>query len=553
METRTYDDTMFRDTFEHEYTWTNGVMRNVQRFGSKLAIIDPELDKTWTYEQLNKDVNKLSNTLQKAGVEKGDVVMGALRNSPEFAFSYIAPRKIGGIFLAANYNLSAGEMALLINHNKPKVVIYSGVVAQMMSEAAMLCLWKPACFVMADNPEGAEIPEGHISYEKFVEKASDTEPVINFRRHIYDEAVRLCTSGTTAIPKSVPLNEINEVLSAHDVIMHYPMNNNDITMNMTPWFHRGGCHSGGICPTFYAGGAVVVMRYFKPRVTLEWIGKYKITFIMGAPASLEVLCRSQGKDNYNLSSLRGIVTMGAPLSKENCIRFMEYLSPNIFNGYGTTETFWNCFLKPSDLPENAGAVGRSCTDDEVRVVKMYEDKKADPDEVVPMDGTTEGEIIIRSPAKSTYTYYNNPDAAEQKFYKGWMYTADAGVWNKDSIVTVTGRKDDMMVVSGENIYPAQVEDAINSFPKVRDSLVTSVPDSVRGQSVVAYVIADDPSLTIKELMNECNDCKVLSRYKKPRYFAIVDKFPMTATGKKRHGEMKKRAPEDVKNGVLRKD
>jgi len=417
----------------------------------------------------------------------------------------------------------------------------------------MICMWKPEKFILVDNIEKVETPKGHITYEKFISGAKDSEPVIDFRRHIYDEAVRLCTSGTTAIPKSVPINEINEVLSAHDVIMHYPMNCNDVTLNMTPWFHRGGCHSGGICPVFYAGAAVVVMRFFAPQLALKWVNEFNISFLMGAPANLEMLCRAQQKGSFDLSKIKGIVTMGAPLSKENCIKFMETLTPNIFNGYGTTETFWNSFLKPEHLPENAGSVGMSCTDDDVRVVNIYDDKRAEPDDEVPCDDTTEGEIIIRSPAKTTYTYYRNEEIAKAKFYKGWMYTGDIGTWNDKAIITLNGRKDDMMVVSGENIYPAQVEDAINTFEKVKDSLVTSIPDPVRGEAVVAYVIPSDPALTVSELVLFCSDCKMLSKYKRPRYYAIVDEFPLTSTGKKKHSAMKKRALEDVKNGVLRKD
>ncbi|MBP5284318.1 MAG: AMP-binding protein, partial [Treponema sp.] len=377
---RTYDDSMFRDTFEHEYTWTNGFLRNVVRYADKTALIDPDTDRKWTYSQLNAEVNRLSSKLKKCGIGHGDVVMCALRNCPEFAFSYIAPRKIGGIFLAANYNLSASEMALLIDANEPKVVIYSACVVSVMKEAAELCNFKPSYFVLADNIECAETPLHHVAYEDFVCGEDESEPVIDFRRHIYDEAVRLCTSGTTAVQKNVPINEINEVLTAHDVIMHYPMNCNDVTMNMTPWFHRGGCHSGGICPSFYIGAAVVVMRIFKPHAALEWVSRYGITFLMGAPANLEMLCRAQTGQKSDLSALRGIVTMGAPLLKDNCIRFMQVLTPNIFNGYGTTETFWNSFLKPEHLPENAGSVGLSCTDDEVRVIKMSDDRRIEPDD-----------------------------------------------------------------------------------------------------------------------------------------------------------------------------
>ncbi len=549
---RTYDDSMFIDTFEHEYTWLNGFMRNVRRFSRRPAIIDPDTNRTWTYNKLNEEANRLANALKASGVKKDNVVMTAMRNSPEFCFTYTGPRKIGAILLAANYNLASGEMALLINHNKPKIVIYSANVSEMMEEASKICLWKPSLFVMADNIESKPVPKGHMLYEDFVAGASDQEPEVDFRHHIYDEVIRLCTSGTTSMPKSVPINDINEVLSAHDVIMHYPLNPLDVTLNMTPWFHRGGCHSGGIGPSFYAGAAVVVMRFFKPQSALDWCTLYKISFMMGAPASLEMLSRAQEKNPRELSSLRGLVTMGAPLSRDSCIRFGELLTPNIYNGYGTTETFWNSFLRPYNLPDGAGSVGLSCTDDEVRVVKVYEDKKAEPDEMVPHDSMEEGEIIIHSPAKSTYSYYHNEEMTKEKFYKGWMYTGDTGVWDEDWIVTVKGRKDDMMVVSGENIYPSQIEEAVALNPKVKDCIVTAVPDKVRGQAVVAYVIPEDKSLTVEELAAFCSESKMLSRYKKPRYFAIVDSIPYTATGKKQHNKMKARAREDLENGILSK-
>ena len=547
----TYDDSMFRDTFEHEYTWLNGFMRNVRRFSKRPAIIDPDTDRSWNYKQLNVEANRLANALKKIGIKKDDVVMGALRNSPEFAFMYTGPRKTGAIFLATNFNLASGEMALLINHNKPKVVVYSANVVKMMEEAAKICLWKPSLFIMADNIEGVDLPKGHISYESFVENADIDEPKIDFRPHIYDEVLRLCTSGPTSLPKFVPVNDINEVLSAHDVIMHYPMNPHDVTLNMTPWFHRGGCHSGGVCPVFYAGAAAVIMRSFRPQTSLDWCSKYKITFMMGAPANLEMLTRAQEKSPRDISSLRGIVTMGAPLSRADCIRFRTVLTENIFNGYGTTETFWNSFLRPYNLPDGAGSVGGSCTDDEVRVVRLPADgSKAEPDDLVPTDSETEGEIIIHSPAKSTYSYYHNEEMTKEKFYKGWMYTGDTGVWNDDWVVTVKGRKDDMMVVSGENIYPTQIEEAIMENEKVKDCIVTSVPDKVRGQSVCAYVIADDPSLTVKELNEFCAGSKMLSKYKRPRYFAIVEKIPLTATGKKQHAKIKAQAEKDLEDGIL---
>ncbi|MBQ3966529.1 MAG: acyl--CoA ligase [Treponema sp.] len=550
---RTYDDTMFIDTFEHEYTWLNGFMRNVRRFPQRPAVIDPDQKKQWTYRELNAEANRLAHALKKDGVKKDDVVMAVLRNSPVFCTCYVSPRKIGGILLAANYNLAAGEMALLIDHNKPKIIIYSANIRDTMVQAENMAAWKPERFVLADNIEGYDLPEHHVLYEDYIADEADTEPERDFRPHIYDEVLRLCTSGTTALPKSVPLNDINEVLSAHDVIMHYPLRHDDVCLNMTPLFHRGGCHSGGQCPTFYAGATLVVMRAFKPQSALDWVEEYGITFMMGAPANLAMLARAQEHRKRKLSGLRGIITMGAPLSRNDCIRYMTVLTPHIFNGYGTTETFWNSFLRPDDLPDGAGSVGGSCIDDEVRVVRMIEGKKAEPDDMVPQDKKTVGEIIVFSPEKTTYSYYKNDALTAERFYKGWMYTGDTGVWDKNWFVTVLGRRDDMMVVSGENIYPTQIEDALNEYDRVKDCMVVSVPDKVRGEAVCAYVVPQDKNLTIRDLAAFCSTSPMLSAYKRPRYFALVESLPRTATGKKMHYALKERAPRDLESGILRKD
>ena len=549
---RTYDDRMFIETFEHEYTWLNGFLRNVRRYAGKTALIDPNREQSWTYKELDEECNMLANALKEDGVGKNDVVMSILNNCPEFCFCYIAPRKVGAIVNLANFKLSPGETARLIEHNEPKVVIYTAEMKDMVAEAAKLSSFKPLRLIMADNLDNEEVPLGHIHYEAYVKHHSKDAPAMDFPHHIYDEVVRMCTSGTSALPKNVPLNDINEVLSAHDAIMHYPLNCKDVCMNMTPLFHRGGSHSGGTCPTFFVGATLVLMRAFSPRVTLNHVEKYHITYLTGSPSSLEMLARTQEKDPADISSLRGLVTMGAPLEKAACERFLKTLTPNILNGYGTTETFWNSFLRPYDLPEYAGSVGGSCIDDEVRVVKIYEDRKAEPDELVPTDSETVGEVILFCPGKSTYSYYKNPEEQEKKFYKGWMYTNDIGVWDENLYVTINGRKDDMIISAGENVYPTQVEEAINEFDKVADCMVTAVPDKARGQAIAAYVVPADPSLTVREIFDFCLETPMLSAYKRPRWYKIVDSLPMTATGKKMHYALKQQAEKDLEAGELKR-
>lgn len=547
----TYNSEMFVKTFESEFTWLNGFMRNVRRFGYKTAAIEPASDKSWTYEELNKDANRLANALKSDGIKKNDVVFMQLFNSPQFLFGYIAPQKIGAISNPANFNLSPGETAEIINHNKPKVYIYDAEILETAIKALSISEYKPEIVIAVNNSsKEISLPENHILYEDYVKNSSEENPPVDFAPHIYDEVVRLQTSGTTGTPKGVPLNNVNEVLSAHDVIMHFPLNPTDVTMNMTPWFHRGGLHSGGPTPTLYVGASLVILRTFNPKTCIDYVEKCGITYLTGVPSVLSLLASRQEKHPKNISTLKGIITMGSPLEKEACIRFQNVLTPNIFNGYGTTESFWNTFLRPFDLPEMSGTAGRSCTDDEVRVVNVYEDKKAEPDDIVAQDNTTEGEIIIKCPAKSTYCYVGNEQATKDKFYKGWMYTGDIGTWDEKQFITVAGRKDDMIISKGENIYPARIEEVLNQHPKVHECIVTGVPDSTRGESVAAYVIPEDNSLTVAELLDYCAKSPNISKYQAPRYYRFVNELPHTATGKKQHFVIKKQAKQDLEKGLL---
>ena len=548
----TYDAAPFKEAFESEFTWLSGFMRSVHKFNDKTALIDPMTDTKWSYTQLNADCNRLANALRAGGARRNDVVMHQLMNSPQFVFCYIAPQKLGAVNCAANFNLAAGETARIIDHDHPVAYIYDCDVREMVWKALSLCQYKPKMIIAVDyRGTRPTLPEGHVFYDDFVKDKSAEDPVMDFTPSLYDEVTRLLTSGTTGMSKEIPVNNVNEVLSAHDVIMHFPLCPKDITMNMTPWFHRGGLHSGGPNPTLYVGGTCVILRVFNAKTCLDYACKYGVTFLIGVPAILTNLAARQEKKPTDLSHLKGIVTMGSPLEKHACIRFQKVLTPNIFNGYGTTETFWNCFLRPYDLPEMSGTAGRACTDDEVRIVKAYDDRHAEPDELVPQDGVSTGEIIIYSMMKSSLCYLDNPELTEEKYYKGWLYTHDLGTWDRNQYISVSGRKDDMMICMGENIYPSQIE-VLNQHPGVKDCIVTGIPDSSRGEAVAAYIVKEDSELTVQDLNRFCTSHSDLSTYKCPRYYSFIDEVPYNATGKKQHFIMRNRVKEDLKQGKLQR-
>lgn len=541
--TFTYDPSAYRTFFEHEFTYLAGFRRNTHRFARRTAMTDPDTGERWTYAELGARVDALAAGLAGAGVAPGDVVVYQLFNSPEFAQLYLATQVCGAVGAPVNFRLAAGETAHVLDDSEPSVFVYDTALGETVAAALEHARHRPAVLVAVGD--GDPLP-GAIRFADLVVPGAALPART---RTVYDETTRLYTSGTTGMPKGVPLNSMVEVFSAHDVIMHFPLAPEDRTLNMTPWFHRGGLYSGGPNPVFYLGAEVVPMRAFDPDRCLDLVAEHGLTYLIGAPTNLAMLARAQTGKPRDLGTLRGIVTMGSALEREACLRYQEVLTPRIFNGFGTTESFWNTFLRPSDLPEHAGAAGRACTDDDVRVVRVHDDRVAGPDEPVAQDGTEVGEVIIKSP-KAGYAYVNSPQQEAEKFHDGWIHVGDLATWDADEYVTIVGRKDDMLISGGENVHPVQVEEALNAHPGIADSLVVGVPDARWGQRVVAYVVRHDPALTAAECEAHCRGHAMLAAFKRPWAYRFVDDLPLTATGKKVHYRAQAQAVEDDAAGLF---
>jgi acyl-CoA synthetase (AMP-forming)/AMP-acid ligase II len=552
-----YDPTAFRQVFEQHFTYASAVERNIHRYANRTAITDSTTGQSWTYAQLGEVTGALVAGLAARGVGVGDIVGYQLMNRPEFAFLYVAAQGIRAVSSPMNFRLAPAETAHILTESKPKIFLYEAAAAADVATALTLTDFVPELLVAVGGDAGSPDADGLLPGAiPFSELLVDGAP--SFRApeggSVWDETSRLYTSGTTGIPKAVPLTSLNEVLTAHDAIMHFPLGPTDKTMNMSPWFHRGGNYCAGPNTAFYVGSEVVTLPQFDPDLVLDLVERHGLTYVIGAPTNLERLADAQEAAPRDLSSLSGIVTMGAPLERAAALRYQRTITPRIANGYGTTEAFWNTYLRPEDLPDAAGASGRACLDDDVVVVNVYPDRMADPTDTVPQDGTTVGEVIMRS-VKSGYAYMHNPEEQAKKFRDGWVYPGDLATWNGDEIVTIVGRKDDMIISGGENVHPVQIEEVLAGHPGVADSIVTGLPDAEWGEVVVAYVTRrpgslENPEEAARELDRFCLESVALARFKRPRRYAFVDELPYTATGKKQHFLMKQQAPDDAANGVF---
>lgn len=552
-ETRSdYDPTRFREVFQTSYTYANGFARNTHRFADRPALCEPDSGRTWTYAELGADVDRVAGWLVRHGVGRGSVVMAELFNSPEFAILYLACHRIGAVFSPTNFRLAPDEVGFIIEDSAPVVLVYDAARADDIRAALASAPHAPEhVVVVGDATDHGAVPFAAVLGADPVtaDELAASEP-----RSTYDETTRLYTSGTTGRPKPVPLPSLVEVLSAHDVIMHFPLSPFDKTLNMSPLFHRGGLYSGGPNPVFYVGAELTTLRHFDADRVLDLVEAERLTFLIGAPPNLVQLANAQEAKPRDLSSLHGIVTMGAPLDRAAALRYQELLSPRIFNGYGTTETFWNTFLRPEDFPDGAGSTGRASTDDDVAVVRVYEDRLADPSDTVPKDGTEIGEFAVRT-LKSGYSY-RNPGLEAEKFANGWFYPGDLATWDEHERVTIVGRKDDMIISGGENVHPVQVEAALQEHPGVADSIVVGVLDERWGEVVTAYVVRtpgrlpEDDAAAAAALEEWTGTHPGLARYKRPRRYRFVTELPYNATGKKVHYVAKATAADDQAAGLL---
>jgi acyl-CoA synthetase (AMP-forming)/AMP-acid ligase II len=550
MSNRDYDPTALKDVFEHNFTYASGVERNIHRYSSQPAITDSDTGQTWTYRQLGEVAGQLAAGLAAQGVGPGDIVAYQLMNRPEFTFLYVAAQGLRAVSSPMNFRLAPAEVAYILSDSKPAIFFYEAADSESVGKALALSDYQPPVTVAVG--EGMPLPESLKFDDLLVAGAPSFRAPAD--GSVWDETSRLYTSGTTGMPKAVPLTSLNEVLTAHDVIMHMSLVPGDRTANMSPWFHRGGNYCAGPNTMFYLGGSVVTFPRFDPDAMLDLIERDKLTYIIGAPTNLERLADAQETRARDLGSLKGIVTMGAPFERAAALRYQRVLHPRIANGYGTTEAFWNTFLRPEDLTTAAGAAGRACIDDDVAVVRVYPDRLAAPDDLAAKDGQEIGEVIVRS-SKSGHAYVHNPEEQARKFHDGWLYAGDLASWTDDEMVTVIGRKDDMIISGGENVHPVQVEALLAEHPGVADSIVVGMPHPEWGELVVAYVRRkpgqlDDTVAAAAELDDYAKSSVALADYKRPRQYRFIDDLPYTATGKKQHFKLKEQSVADDAAGLF---
>lgn len=474
---------------------------------SAVAVISPD-DTPLTYGELRERVDSLRGGLASMGVEAGDRVAIVLGNTPAFVTSYLAVVGLGAVAVLCNPTSPEAELERELRAVTTTFVVVGPTAADALSRIEL------GTVIAAD---GAQI-EGATRLEDV-----SGEPVVRAETGPSDLAVLVFTSGTAGAPKAAMLTHGN-LLANLDQIQRHPgreASSDDVAYGLLPLFHIFGLNVV-LGLTLHAGGTVVLREHFDPIAAAADIARHGVTLVAGAPPMFGawVAVAGSGAAADAFSRVRLAVSGAAPLSADTARAFEQHFGIPLREGYGLTEAAPVVTSSLLDRPAKPGSVGVPLPGLEVRLV--------DEDGEDALEGDP-GEIWVRGPNVFA-GYWEDPKATAAALTPdGWLRTGDVGVVDDDGEIWLVDRAKDLIIVSGFNVFPAEVEEVLMAHPAVADAAVIGCPDERTGERVMAYVVAGDPELSPTDLSAHCS--RQLARYKCPAEIEIVDALPHAASGK----------------------
>ncbi len=484
-----------------------------KRYGGKTAIVLGE--RRLSYAELDEASNKVANALIKMGLGKGDRVVTLLSDTPEFIITIFGVVKSGGITVRLNPRAKIEELASFIDDCQPKVLVTeSSVLETLMTALPRFKSIKKVIDLSSRYHEGQ-----FVSYQEIMTTSSPQR--VEAEPEPGDTADIAYTSGTTGIPKGIVLSHQTLVKGSTVVAEGFQLTDKDVVMMFAlPLYHMFAL-AAVVLISVYKGSTVVMVPGLSIYSLTEAIEREKGTIVLEVPAIYALAIETAEKEGVrnDVSSVRLFGSAGAPLPIESRKRFNKYYGADITEFYGTSETPTIFTLQPLDGTGKFGSVGLIQPGLELKIV----DEKG---KELPRNQA--GEIVLRGCLMDGY--YNNPQATAEVIKDGWYYTSDIGKIDDDGYVFILGRKKDMIIVSGHNVYPVDVEDVLHTHPKVAEAAVIGVPDKTRGEAVKAFIgLKKGEVATEAEIKRFCRERLV--DYKVPREVVIMDSLPKTATGK----------------------
>jgi acyl-CoA synthetase (AMP-forming)/AMP-acid ligase II len=485
----------------------------------KPGVIDDRPDGTvvmWTYAELEAQSNRVANLLLTLGAGPGRKVLWCGPNSPEVLAVMSAARKIGAIAVPLNYRLTPEEALYIVDHSDAEIVYADHEHAPMF--AALRDRLRKVRHVIA---VGGPAPDGMLTDADIAAAPSHAPDVGDA---VGTGGAMIYTSGTTGRPKGAVRGgpPDPEVMGA--LLMLFGYRPDDIYITSGPLYHSGPSAFMGAGLLF--GQTIVVQRKFDAEDWLRLVDKYQVSSTFSAPALVRMICAlpQEVKDRYDRSSMRVMVANAAPWSYALKQQYVADFPPeSLFEVYGSTELGVDTVLLPADQMRKPGSCGKPAPLIEIRLLDD------DGHEVTGTGPDHAGEVFVRSRVVFD-TYYKN-DAGYDSNSRGDFHTVgDIAYWDDEGYLYICDRKSDMIISGGMNIYPAEIEAALEQHPEIYDVAVFGIPSEEWGEAVHATVVrSPGSSLTGEEIAAFAREH--LASYKVPRSVDFTDELPRTGSGK----------------------
>jgi acyl-CoA synthetase (AMP-forming)/AMP-acid ligase II len=465
---------------------------------------------TMTFTRWERESNRLAHGLRARGVGKGDLVAICLEAERilDFIVAYSAVHKLGAVAVPVNDRLSPPELRVILGHADVTAIVTSGGYEEAVAPIldALSSLVVVATVAPSGRPGFTDIDEVMSTDDSAVQEPIDAD----------DLADVMYTSGTTGTPKGVAVRHGNVALTANT----RPDWHGTRWLTATPVFTFAGL--GFIYNPMKAGMSVLYLPRFDPGRWLETVERERPVIAFVVPAMARLLIHHPRFESADLSSLATLVLGSAPLTPDTLERLQARLpGAAVLNSYGMTEGGYATFsMDPEGSRTHPGAVGRPRPPVEVRIVD---------DDGGPCALGDVGEVVTRNP-DGHREYYKDPEATARMWAGGWLHTGDLGYLDADGYLYIAGRKKEMIVRGGMNVYADDVEAVLQAHPSVLEAAVVGVPHEVLGEDVAAHVVLrPGESVPAEELQRFA--AERLADYKVPRRITFLDELPRNAGGK----------------------
>ena len=502
-----------------------------------------------SYKELVENIHRTAIAFQQLGLKEGDHVVIAMPNCPQGIYAFYAVNLIGGVAHMIHPLSAEKEVLFYIQDSKCKLLLTINAFYRKFLPAVkeggvkyfllanLIDVLNPLMKVGYQITTGrkiAKVPKDgtNLSWRNFI-KLGHGHQLVRVKKDKDETAVVLYSGGTTGTPKGIALTNLNFNALAAQIVATNPMYRvGDTMLAAMPLFHGFGL---GVCihSILAGGGCCILVPRFTADSYSKLVVKYHCNFIAGVPTLYEALTRTKVMNNADLSSLKGVFSGGDSLSIELKKKFDKFLKEHnakiqIREGYGTTECVTASCLTPPTLAKE-GSIGIPFPDTYYKIVKP------ETDDEVPYG--TEGEIVLAGPTVMK-EYTNCPEETAETLHKDkngtvWLHTGDLGIMDDQGFIYFKGRIKRLIVTSGYNVYPAQIENIIEQHDAVQMSCVIGVPDPYRMHKVKAYVVLK-PGKIASEIVKQsilAHCRKYIAKYAMPREIEFRNDLPKTLVGK----------------------